>query len=86
MSTGLTTLTWPRHTDRLTLRPATTHDADATWRFRRRADVTRWLTGASATLDVHRTWFRAPDTLARTLVIERDGAVVGDLMVKVEDA
>ncbi len=86
MSTELAALTWPRHTARLTLRPASSRDADATWRFRRRDGVTRWLTSAPATQDAHRTWFQAPDTLARTLLIERDGAVIGDLMVKVEDA
>ncbi|GAA3948012.1 GNAT family N-acetyltransferase [Actinoplanes auranticolor] len=85
-STGLAVLTWPLHTDRLTLRPATSDDADATWRFRRREDVSRWITRAPATPDEHRTWFRAPDSLARTLVIERSGTVIGDLMVKIEDA
>jgi RimJ/RimL family protein N-acetyltransferase len=86
MSTGLAVLTWPLHTDRLTLRPATTDDADATWRFRHRQDVSRWITRASATLDEHRTWFRTPDNLARTLVIEHSDTVIGDLMVKIEDA
>ncbi|GAA0455428.1 GNAT family N-acetyltransferase [Actinoplanes campanulatus] len=86
MSTGLAALTWPLHTDRLTLRPATVDDADATWRFRRREDVSRWITRASATLDEHRTWFLASDNLARTLVIEHGGTVIGDLMVKIEDA
>ncbi|WP_246637168.1 GNAT family N-acetyltransferase [Actinoplanes hulinensis] len=86
MSTGLAALTWPLHTDRLTLRPATIDDADATWRFRCREDVSRWITRASVTLDEHRTWFRAPDSLARTLVIEHSGTVIGDLMVKIEDA
>ncbi|WP_433832875.1 GNAT family N-acetyltransferase [Actinoplanes sp. CA-015351] len=84
--TGLTALTWPLHTDRLSLRPATVDDAVATWHFRRRADVSHWITRAPATLDEHRTWFEAPDTLARTLVIEHQGAVVGDIMVKIEDA
>lgn len=85
-STGLAALPWPVHTDRLTLRPATAGDADATWRFRQRADVCRWLTRAHTSPAAHRTWFQAPDTLARTLIIERDGTVVGDLMVKIEDA
>jgi RimJ/RimL family protein N-acetyltransferase len=86
MTTGLTALTWPLRTDRLLLRPAAAGDADATWQFRRREDVSRWLTRASAGLDEHRAWFGAPDNLARTLVIERGGAVIGDLMVKVDDA
>lgn len=86
MTTELAAVTWPRHTDRLTVRPATAGDADATWQFRRRADVSRWLTRAPAGLDEHRTWFEAPDNLASTLVIERSGVVIGDLMVKIEDA
>jgi RimJ/RimL family protein N-acetyltransferase len=86
MSIGLAALTWPLRTERLTLRPATTDDADATWRFRRREDVSRWMTRAPATVDEHRAWLEAPDSLGRTLVIERGGAVIGDLMVKVEDA
>ncbi|WP_092556754.1 GNAT family N-acetyltransferase [Actinoplanes derwentensis] len=68
------------------MRPATIDDADATWPFRRLEDVSRWITRASATLDEHRAWFRAPESLGRTLVIEHGGTVVGDLMVKVEDA
>ncbi|MDG4831072.1 GNAT family N-acetyltransferase [Solwaraspora sp. WMMD1047] len=86
MNTALASLTWPRHTERLTVRPATTADADATWRFRQRADVSRWLTRASATLEEHRRWFQDPASLARTLVIEHHGEVIGDLMLKIEDA
>jgi RimJ/RimL family protein N-acetyltransferase len=85
-TTRLAAVTWPLHTDRLTLRPAATGDADATWQFRRRDEVSRWLTHACATPAEHRTWFEAPDNLAETLVIERGGAVIGDLMVKIEDA
>ena len=86
MSTELAALTWPLHTDRLTLRPAAADDAEATWRFRARADVGHWITRAPASFGEHRAQFAAPDSLARTLVIERDGTVIGDLMVKVEDA
>jgi RimJ/RimL family protein N-acetyltransferase len=86
MSNGLAVLTWPAHTDRLTLRPATADDAHATWQFRRREDVSRWITRAPATPDEHRSWFQNPDSLARTLVIEHGGTIIGDLMVKIEDA
>jgi RimJ/RimL family protein N-acetyltransferase len=86
MTTGLAALTWPRHTARLTVRPAVTSDADATWQFRRREDVSRWLTRAPATLQEHRAWFETPDHLAATLVIEHGGVVIGDLMVRIEDA
>ena len=86
MITPLDAIAWPRRTERLALRPATAHDADATWRFRGREDVSHWLTRASATSAEYRTVFQEPDSLRRTLVVELDGAVIGDLMVKVEDA
>ena len=86
MGTPLESVTWPVRTDRLTLRPATTDDLEATWRIRRREDVNRWLTRAPASLEEHRTHFEKPDSLARTVVVELDGEVIGDLMLRVEDA
>ncbi len=86
MGTRLDALTWPRRTDRLTVRPATADDVAATWRFRGREDVTRWLTRAPATLAEYRTLFTDPASLARTLVVELGGAVAGDLMLTIEDA
>ena len=38
----------PLHTERLTLRPATPGDAEATWRFRRLESVNEWMTGSPA--------------------------------------
>ena len=79
-------VSWPVHTDRLTIRPATVADLDATWRFRRLDDVARWLTQAPATKQEYRARFARPDRLARTLVVQlRGGEVIGDLMVQVED-
>ena len=43
----LDALTWPVRTGRLTLRPATRDDLEATWRFRRLDDVSRWVTRAT---------------------------------------
>ena len=86
MGTRLDALTWPRRTDRLTVRPATADDVAATWRFRGREDVTRWLTRAPATLAEYRTLFTDPASLARTLVVELGGAVAGDLMLTIADA
>jgi len=86
MGTPLDALAWPRRTDRLTLRPATADDVEATWRFRRREDVSHWLTRSPATLAEYRMLFQDPDRLAGTLVAELDGTVVGDLMLKVDDA
>ena len=39
-----------------------------------------------ATLDDYRTGFEDPSSLAKTLIVELDGEVVGDLMLAVEDA
>ena len=69
---------------------APTRDAwttlEATWQFRRLDDVSRWLTRKPATLEEHRTQFEDPDSLAKTLVVELDGEVIGDLMLQVDDA
>ena len=79
-------VTWPVHTPRLTLRPAQPKDADATWQFRRLEQVGRWLTEIPTDLETYRATFNNADRLATTLVIEHDGAVIGDLMLRVEDA
>jgi len=79
-------IAWPVRTERLSLRPATTGDVEATWRFRRLESVSRWLTTAVGTLDEHRSLFEKPESLAKTLVIELEGEVIGDLMLAVQDA
>lgn len=86
MTSPLDAITWPVHTDRLTLRPATPNDLEATWQFRRLESVNHWITRAPATLEEYRTQFEAPDSLDRTIVVQLDGEVIGDLMLKLEDA
>ena len=86
MDAPLDAVRWPVHTDRLTLRPATAGDLEATWRFRQLDDVARWLTQAPATLPEYRARFCDRGRLAKTLVVElRGGEVIGDLMLQVED-
>lgn len=77
---------WPVRTPRLSLRPATPDDAEATWQFRRLPEVSQWLTRQAGPLEDYRTRFVAPERLADTAVIELDGHVVGDLMLDVQDA
>ena len=77
---------WPRRTERLLLRPARAEDADATWRFRRLPVVSRWLTEVPSSREAWVATFTDPARLATTLVVERDGEVIGDLMLRVEDA
>src|SRR3954451_1159420 len=86
MASPLDTVAWPIRTQRLTLRRATPEDLEATWRFRRLDVVSRWITRAPTTLEEYRPQFEDPDSLKRTLVIERGGEVIGDLMLRAEDA
>lgn len=72
-------------TTQLTLRAATSADAEATWRYRRLPEVNEWLTRGTTTLEDHVAWFSEPASLVKTLVIERDGRVIGDLMLDVQD-
>ena len=77
---------WPRRTARLLIRPARPEDAEATWQFRRLEAVGRWLTEVPTSLQLYVERFKDPARLATTLVVELDGDVVGDLMLRVEDA
>lgn len=81
-------LSWPRETARLLLRRATPDDVPAMWAYRRLPEVSEWLTSAPPDLDAF-TAHQTPDRLAVTVVAAlRDvpDEVVGDLMVRVEDA
>lgn len=82
----LDALTWPRTTDRLVLRPAGPDDVAAVWAYRRLDEVARWLGGLERDADTFRARFGRADRLAKTLVVEHEGRVVGDLMVEVADA
>jgi len=78
-------VTWPVRTARLSLRPATGDDLEATWAFRRLPEVAEWLTRAPATLEEYREQFDDLDSLAKTVIIEHDGQVIGDLMLDIQD-
>ncbi len=85
MTSRLDEITWPVRTERLSLRPAVEADLEATWRIRRIETVGRWLTSAPASREEYRAKFEDPERLAKTLVIELDGVVIGDLMLAIED-
>lgn len=86
MASRLDEVAWPRRTRRLLLRPAVLADADTTWPIRNDEEVLRWMTSAPRTLWDYRAMFLFPARLDKTLVVERDGVVIGDLMLAVEDA
>ena len=79
-------IAWPVRTERLSLRPAVVADVDATWRVRRIDSVVQWLTAAPTDREEYRARFEDPGRLAKTLVVELDGEVIGDLMLAIEDA
>lgn len=79
-------LSWPKRTERLVLRPVTAGDFEALWQIRRQESVGRWMTHASQDRDRFLELVRDPDRMGKTLVIERDGVVIGDLMIAPEDA
>jgi RimJ/RimL family protein N-acetyltransferase len=76
-------LDWPVRTDRLLIRPAEQRDAASTFAFRSRPEVARWLTSHPTDLEEWEAGFEK--RLHDTLVVEKDGVVIGDLMLRVED-
>jgi RimJ/RimL family protein N-acetyltransferase len=85
MTRYLDAVPWPVRTRRLSIRPAVQDDIDAIWRIRRLESVGRWMRSAAADPDDFRKDLAQPERMGKTLVMELDGGVVGDLMLAVED-
>ena len=86
MSEKVAPLDWPLRSARLSVRPATAEDVDATWRYRRLPAVTEWLPRVADTLEAYAAAFVESPRLARTLVVEQENTVVGDLYLHLQDA
>jgi len=86
VSQDLNVVAWPVRTDRLVLRLANSDDLEATWQIRRIPSVSRWLTSAADDRAQYTEKFLDPKRLSKMLVLERDGAVVGDMMLAIRDA
>jgi RimJ/RimL family protein N-acetyltransferase len=78
-------IAWPLTTERLVLRPATAEDAPAVFRHRRLPEVARWLTAAPEDVAAFAERLTRPENLGPTVVVELDGTIVGDLLLRVED-
>jgi RimJ/RimL family protein N-acetyltransferase len=76
-------LAWPLTTERLSLRPAEMTDALPTFAFRSRPEIAQWLTNFPQDPDVWEAGFR--DRVDETLIVEKDGVVIGDLYLHVQD-
>lgn len=80
----LDAVAWPLRTERLVLRRGTPDDEAALWAYGRLEESARWIGWRAADrADFHRL---ASSRWATTLVVELDGRVIGDLMLKVGDA
>jgi RimJ/RimL family protein N-acetyltransferase len=85
MTAPLDSIAWPVTTGRLTIRPATETDVDAIWTIRSKPGVSEWLTSAADDRDTFEARFCAPVRFAKALVVECDGAVIGDVMISIQD-
>ena len=83
MPKELADVAWPVTTPRLSLRRARADDADAVLSYRRRPSVSQWV---GEPPEDFRARFAAPERLDLLLVMEREGVVIGDLMIRIFDA
>ncbi|MAT05416.1 MAG: GNAT family N-acetyltransferase [Acidimicrobiaceae bacterium] len=86
MSARLGQIEWPRRTERLAVRRASVDDIDAIFAIRSQPGVSEWLTTAADDRDVFQAHYAAPDRLAKTLVVELEGEIIGDTMVSLSNA
>lgn len=85
METPLDAVGWPVRTERLLLRRATPNDARALWAYRRLDEVNRWITAAPTTFEEFEDHGFGKEQRSRTVVVERAGTVIGDVMVRIVD-
>lgn len=80
----LAEVSWPRRTERLVVRPYREDDLDAVWAYRSRPEVYRWLGRTPLSRDDLATGF-AGSPGEPPLVVEHEGEVMADLMLRVRD-
>lgn len=85
MSGKLAELTWPKHSERLLLRPLEPDDLDAMWGYRRDPVVQRWLGRQPTTRKEVADVYFTPAGLAKEIAIEFDGEMIGDLMLALDN-
>lgn len=86
MPRTLDDVTWPLRTERLLIRRAAPSDADVVWSYRHLEQVARFMTALPGPVEEYRESFTEPDRLGRTLVVQVGEVVIGDLMVRLQDA
>lgn len=86
MSHPLDFLDWPVRTERLLLRRETADDLDAVWAIRRLPEVHEWLGSAPPTYEAYRAHNLREERLSGLVIVELDGQVIGDMMLRIENA
>jgi RimJ/RimL family protein N-acetyltransferase len=84
--TSIESVSWPVTTERLSIRPSQPSDAPAFHAYRRLPEVSEWLPRLSTDEAAVVERFADEEFRRRTLVIEVDGQVVGDLYLAISDA
>jgi RimJ/RimL family protein N-acetyltransferase len=82
----LSAVAWPVRTARLSIRPMRPEDIEPLWEFRRLPSMYEWLGHDFSTHERFVEKMSTPDSLARTMVLELDGRIVGDLYLGISDA
>ena len=83
--TSIDDITWPVTTERLSFRPAEKSDVAAFHAYRQLSDVSDWLPRISPDEAAVAQRFEEDDFRRRTLMVEVDGRVAGDLYLHVSD-
>jgi RimJ/RimL family protein N-acetyltransferase len=81
----LSDLEWPVRTSRLLLRQAEERDEDAIWSYRRDEETARWLSSWPVDRSAFHPSIEQPAEWAGMIVIELEGVVIGNVLVRIED-
>ena len=79
-------LSWPKRTERLTIRPCSPADLPAVYAVRSLPEVAEWMPSHPSSYEDFVLRQGASKAMERCLVMELDGGVIGDLYLHVEDA
>jgi RimJ/RimL family protein N-acetyltransferase len=83
MTSPLDLVDWPVRTERLVLRRLADGDMPAIFAYRSQPQVAEWIGGTATDLDNLTERFGEGET---AVIVEHDGQLIGDLMVKLQDA